>query len=467
MANTRDVSVGAPDAAGRRQVLIDGDPVGKARSPGQLRRILHRAGVPSGHPVYWRGADCTVWPRAGWRRTIALGMIAGFVATAIPLFQIGLADSGNALTYGGRIAGVTVLVAAVVEVVAVGAAVNYWYWNGRPWRYSGAVLLAGVAISLLCSISLLLLQIGEHFNKYTAVGIVLGVWSLLALTGLVRCKAWKGLRNPRRIAVGAVVSAVLASANLAYSQIYLPYVTTPLIQSGAEFKEASLPKGQSRMYVTVHLYVKNAGRVPVYILDSIYWVHGGPANIEGARTSRFELIYDGAFVAPVGRVLNPGEEIAQDEVVQVPDAEKRKFEVIKAQTEVYAIREDRVKMGPDYSRSGKGGKDLEREIDKGDPPDAKYRYRADISNSSEILNVTRDKQRITVWRTAKGEWPGIVVDVSPPGERIVFDPLYPYANEKAIDRYGLTQVRGSMVETPYAELLEKARAGEKGTGQGG
>ncbi|MFE1788235.1 MULTISPECIES: hypothetical protein [Streptomyces] len=464
MANTRDVSVGAPDGAGRRQVLIDGDVVGEARSPGQLRRILQRAGVPPDHPVYWRGADSTVWPRAGWRRTIAFVMIAGFVATAVPLFQIGLADSGNALTYGGRIAGVTVLFAAVVEVIAVGAAVNYWYWNKPPWRYSGAVVLAGVAISLLCSISLLLLQIGEHFNKYTAVGIILGTWSLAALIGLVKCRAWKGLRNPKKIAVGAVVSALLASANLAYSQIYLPYVTTPLIQSGAEFKEASLRKDQDRMYVTVHLYVRNAGRVPVYILDSIYWVHGGPANIEGVKTHRYELIYDGDFVSPVGRVLKPGEEIAQDEVVQVLNAEKKNFEVIRAQTEVYAIREDRVKMGPDYSRSGIGGRDLQMETEKGDPPSVKYRYRARISNSSEILNVTRDEQRITVWRTASPEWPGIVVDVSPPGERIAFDPLNPYANEKAIDRYGLAQVRGSTVEVPYAELLEKAGAVQKGTG---
>lgn len=56
------------------------------------------------------------------------------------------------------------------------------------------------------------------------------------------------------------------------------------------------------------------------------------------------------------------------------------------------------------------------------------------------------------------------MDVSPPGERISFDPNRPYANEKAIERYGLTQVRGTTAETPYKELLEKARSTGKAAG---
>ncbi|MCM1966376.1 hypothetical protein [Streptomyces sp. G1] len=464
MGNTPEVSVGPPDDLGLRKVLIDSAHVGDARSARDLRKILDRAGVTvdGHHDIQWLGGDCSVWPDRPVRRlTIGLLMVFGFLATACPLFRIGMSDSGDALTYGGRIAGVTVVAAALMELAAAAAAVDYW--GKRRWRYSGVVVLAGVIIALLCGICLLLLQIGERFTGYTVIGIALCIWSSVALVGLIRLRAWKGLRNPKTIAIGAIISTLLAGANLAYSQIYLPYVRTPLIESGAEFKESSLQKGSNQLHVTIHLRVKNAGQVPVYILDSKYWVHGGPANNSAdAKPGAFTLIYDGAFVTPVGSVLNPGEEVAQDVVIEIKDPEKLKYEAIRAQTEVYVIRKDRMKMPTSYERSGIGGTKLAAEAkkEKGYPADTQYRYRSQISNSSEILNVTRGRQQITVFRVDNGEWPRVVVDVSPPNDRIEFDPVNPYANEKNINRYGLSPVRGTTAETPYLELLEKARASE-------
>lgn len=455
MANTPVVTVGAPDDLGLRKVLIDGRSVGRVWSHKELRKLLRRKGVSDGHPIRWLGEGSAVWPdRAGRRRTIRFFMVVGLLATAYPLFQIGVSDSGDALTYGGRIAGVTILVVAGVELVAAGAAVDYW--GKRRWRYSGLAVLTGVVISLLSSVSLLVLQIGERFTSYTVKGILLGIWSLVALSRLVKYRAWEGLRNPKRVAIGVIVSTLLAGSNLAYSQIYLPYVTTPLIQSGAQFKESNMQKIGEPMYVTVHLYVKNAGEVPVYVLGSIYWIHGGPATPPDIRTTDYDLIYDGEFVTPVGRVLNPGEEVAQDAVVEIKDPGKRHYEAIRAQTEVYVIRKDRMILAPDYERSGVGGERLKKDAEEGDPVGARFRHRSEIENSSEILNMARGQQRLTVWRVASGVWPRIDVDVSPPGERIVFDPRNPLANADAIDRYGLTRVRGSTAQTPYPELLEKA-----------
>ncbi|MBT2468398.1 hypothetical protein J7E97_11035 [Streptomyces sp. ISL-66] len=465
MANTPEVAVGAPDDLGLRTVVIDGNRAGTARSPAELRRTLDRAGVSIGHrDIQWLGGDCGVWPDRPVRRlAIGLLMFFGFLATTYPLFQIGISDSGNALTYGGRIAGVTVLVASLVELAAAGAAIDYW--GKRRWRYSGVVVLAGVVLALLCGITLLLLQIGERFTGYTVIGIALCVWSVAALAGLIKLRAWKGLRNPKTIAIGVIISTLLAGANLAYSQIYLPYVRTPLIQSGAEFKESSMKEGGS-LLVTVRLYVKNSGQVPVYILDSKYWIHGGPANTRppDKADAAFKLIYDGAFVTPVGSVLNPGEEAAQDIVIEIKDPEKLKhtYEAIRAQTEVYVIRKDRTKMPASYERSGTGGKKLAEEAKKehGYPVGTNYRYRSEISNSSEILNVTRGRQRITVFRVNSGDWPSVVMDISPPEDRIVFDPLNPYAKDDMNDRYDLSAVRGSTMQTPYLELLEKASSTE-------
>ncbi|WP_412077241.1 hypothetical protein ACLF6K_20705 [Streptomyces xanthophaeus] len=455
MANTPVVTVGAPDDLGLRKVVIDGRSVGKVWSEKELRKLLGHEGVSCGHPIRWLGEGSKVWPDRTWRRrTIGFFMVAGLLATAYPLFQIGVSDSGDALTYGGRIAGVTMLVVAGVELVAAGAAVDYW--GKRRWRYSGVAVLAGVVISLLSSVSLLVLQIGERFTSYTVKGLALGVWAVVALSRLVKYRAWEGLRYPKTIAIGVIVSTLLAGANLAYSQIYLPYVTTPLILSGAEFKESNMQKPGAPMYVTVHLYVKNAGKVPVYVLGSIFWVHGGPATPPAVKTSDYHLIYDGEFVTPVGHVLNPGDEVAQDAVVEIKDPGKQRYEAIRAQTEVYVIRKDRMTMAADYESSGLGGERLKKAAEEGDPAGAVFRHRSAIENSSEILNMARGQQRITVWRVQSGGWPRIDVDVSPPGERIVFDPLNPLANKDAIDRYGLTRVRGSTAQTPYPELLEKA-----------
>ncbi|WKD34039.1 hypothetical protein [Streptomyces xanthophaeus] len=462
MANTPEVAVGAPEDLGLRSVSVDGRRVGKAVSLKELRRILHRAGVPPDHEIHWLGGDSTVWPDQAWvRRTICLFVVVGLLVTAYPLFRIGVSDSGDALTYGGRIAGLTILAVALVEVLAVLAAIDYW--TKRRWRYSGVVVLVGVVISLLCSAALLLLQIGERFNGYTVAGIALGVWSSVALFGLFRCGAWKGLKVPRKIAIGVVISTLLAAANLAYSQIYVPYVKIPLIQSGAEFRESNMEKGSRRVYVTVHLFVKNSGQVPVYVLGSIYWIHGVAASSKfDAKPARADLIYDGDFVTPAGRALDPGEEIAQDAVIEIDGADPHKYEAVRAQTEVYVIRKDRMKMTADYMRSFVEGEGLKKDSQPRDPANAKYRYRTGLSNSSEILNVTRGRQRITVWRVG-GKNPYIIVDVSPPDERIPFDPRNPITNkQKVVDRYGLSQVRGSTAETPYAELLEKASATEKG-----
>ncbi|MFE1556698.1 hypothetical protein ACFW6V_17165 [Streptomyces sp. NPDC058734] len=54
--------------------------------------------------------------------------------------------------------------------------------------------------------------------------------------------------------------------------------------------------------------------------------------------------------------------------------------------------------------------------------------------------------------------------VSPPGDTIVFDPDNPLYNKPVIERYGLSKVRGSMDQTPYQGLLDKARSVDEGSG---
>ncbi|MFD0357390.1 hypothetical protein ACFVHW_27165 [Streptomyces sp. NPDC127110] len=467
MPNTPEVSVGPPDLLGWRKVTINAKSAGKVRSAEEFRELLHHVGLACGHPVHWLGGDSTVWPdRTVRRRTVGVLMFTGLLATSCLLAWIGWLDCRNALTFGGRLAGYSVLAAALVQFAAALAALDYWHQRER--RYSGVLVLAGVAIVFLCSSALILLQKGEHFNAWSWIAILFLLGSVAAGIELISSRAWKGLQHPQRIAIGAIVPTLLACVNLAYAQVYVPYATAPLITSGGEFREANLVRTGGPMHLTVHVYVKNEGRVPVYILGSIYWVHGGAANsMSKEKPPADHLIYDGEFVTPAGRELNPGEEVSQDVVVEIKDPEKVDYEALRVQTEAYVIRRDRMTLGSDYEQSRatvetlkKAGKWRPKE-----PDAAQYRNESGISNSSEILNIARGPQRITVWRVVpKGDRSRIDVAVSPPGDTIVFDPLNPLYNKPIIERYGLSKVRGAMDQTPFKELLEKARSSEEGSG---
>lgn len=384
-------------------------------------------------------------------------MFIGFLLTACLLFRVGWADGGNALTFGERLAGYTVLAAALVALIAAAATLDYWH--KRKSRYSGLAVLAGVLIVFLASSSLLLLRRGERFNGWSTIGISFLAGSVVAGIHLIRSRVWKGFPNPRHIVIGAIIPTLLAGVNLAYSQIYVPYVTAPLIVTGAEFKEASMDNARAAMEVAVHVYVKNDGKIPVYVLGSIYWIHGGPANNIAKDGFAYKLIHDGEFVTPAGRELNPGEEIAQDVVVEIKDPGKVDYEVIGAQAEVYVIRKDRMTLPPEFGKSRVTVEEFKKAGKRAAavPDAASYVNESGISNSSEILNITRGRQRITAWRMP-GNWSRIDVAVSPPGDTIVFDPVRLDFSKPILDRYGFSEVRGSTDWTPFKGLLEKARS---------
>ncbi|MFI5984625.1 hypothetical protein ACIBEA_27585 [Streptomyces sp. NPDC051555] len=463
MANTPEVTVGPPDDLGWRKVTIDHKPAGKVRSPGELQRFLRHGGLEFGQPVHWIGGDSTVWPdRAVQRRTVGSLMFIGFLLTACLLIRVGWTDGGNALTFGERLAGYTVLTAGLVELIAAVATLDYWHKRRR--HYSGVAVLAGVAIVFIASSSLLLLQIGEGFSGWTTIGICFLAGSVVAGIELIRSRVWKGFPNPRSVAIGAIIPTLLAGVNLAYSQVYVPYVTTPLIVSGAEFKEASMDSARAAMEATLHVYVKNDGNIPVYVLGSIYWIRGGPANNLSKSVFSYTSIYDGEFVIPAGRELNPGEEISQDVVVEIKDPEKANYEVIGAQTEVYVIRRDRMTLPPEYGKHRVEVKEFKKEGERAAavPDDAEYVNDSRISNSSEILNITRGRQRITSWRIP-GNLARVDVAITPPGDTIVFDPQRLDFSKRILDRYGFSEVRGSTDWTPYKGLLEKARSTKGGS----
>ncbi|WP_327738127.1 hypothetical protein OG749_34440 [Streptomyces nojiriensis] len=456
------VVVEPPDGNGLRKIVIDGKPAGRVWSHHELQKILQRAGVPPDADIEWRGGNCTVWPAHSWgRRTAGTVMAVGFLATAAMCTWIGMKDSLDALTFAGRVTGFLFLFMAAVELIA--AAACFDYWRNRKKEYSGPILLLGALIEFFVG-SVLLLMYAANRDKPSItlclalwVGIVVcASWSLWVLC---RRRVWKVLRYPGRIAVGAIVSTLLVITNLTYTQIYLPSMSRPLLQGSAEIGAPSLNRDGTKMYLRVRLHLKNSGEVPVHILGSIYWIQVKVTNVP---KDKYKLLKPGELVKPPGRELSSQEEISEDVVVEIKNPGKEEYAAVTAQVEAYAFRQDRMTIDPSFEKSGKWRGKLKREGKDDDPPgplptskDYK-RYQAGISQSSELLNLTRGRERVTVWWMYRPA-PVVYIDVASPDDRRAFDLDNPSERRQAADRYGLAFVRGSMAQMPYTELLREAQ----------
>ncbi|MFB7255034.1 hypothetical protein [Streptomyces nojiriensis] len=172
------------------------------------------------------------------------------------------------------------------------------------------------------------------------------------------------------------------------------------------------------------------------------------------------MLKPGEPVKPPGRELSPQEEISEDVVVEIKKPETTGYEAISAQVQAYAFRQDR--MTVDAALKGKWRGKLKKEGKDDDPPGPPpankdyFRYQSTISQSSELLNLTRGRERVTVWWLYRRR-PVVYVDVRSPGDRTPFNFVTPHEQRRAVDRYGLALVRGSMAQMPYTELLKQAQ----------
>ncbi|MFD7624991.1 hypothetical protein ACFV7Q_02895 [Streptomyces sp. NPDC059851] len=457
MENKPAVVVWPPDDIGLRKVVIDGKTEGSVRGPNELQKVLNSAGVGPKFHIEWRGGDSTVWPALNSGRRIAI-MSAGFLLTVAVCGWIGFHDTFDALSFSGRVTGFIFLVMAFVELIAFAAVFDYW--RKREVRASGPALLIGAAVELLVGLVLLWMHFkhrGWTFTPYFPIWTAIMACSVYSLIVMIRRRVWRTLRYPGRIAIGAIGSTLIVITNLAYTQVYLPSVSRPLVQATAELGKPSFDRNE--MYLRVRLRVKNSGQVPVHLIGSIFWIH---AKLASDPKDKYKLLKPGELIRPPGRELGPDEEISEDVVVEIKDPNALTYEAVTAQVEAWVIRQDRMKIADGYERSGAWRGKLVKEGKDDDPmapPPIEreyFRYQADISNSSELLNVTRGRERVTVWWLYRPK-PAVYVDVSRPGDRKPFNLVAPSRQRQANDRYGLTLVRGSMAQTPFAQLLKEAQ----------
>ncbi|MGW0845914.1 hypothetical protein ACWD26_38420 [Streptomyces sp. NPDC002787] len=425
------IVVHPPDDRGLREITVRNKSVGRAWSLRDLRKILRRAGFPHNVDledqarIRWIGGNSQLWPHLRWqRRAIGTAMVIGLAATGGILGKIGTIDAFRALTYGGRVAGVSFIAGALVEILAALAVFDYW--RRRQIRYSGAAILVGVIIAVFANLLLLFVHIyGGEYTHYLWLWPTLLAWSLWALWILHRQSVWKVIPHPRSIGAGVAASAVLATANFTYSQVYLPYASKGAFPLSIVFGKPTLDQEANVLHLPARIRYKNAGKVRLYVLGGMWRIYGlatdfsesaremkdwkrdvnPPYELDFRRNSTeadWDLVDSGGFSAP-GDWLEPGDDFKHERLVEIPV--NSKFDIIHADLELVVVRGDRGTLDRSFASSSKVSWDLETFKHQEDAPqwvaepgDEYIRYQSPIFHSNEILNVTRKPRYVTVWR---------------------------------------------------------------------
>ncbi|MFB7608616.1 hypothetical protein [Streptomyces gardneri] len=411
-------------------------------------------------------------------------LLAGLLATALEFLFLGAEDVSDALTFAGRMTGVVFLAAMVLEVVALFAAVALLGDDGT--QHSTALLAAGILVSLILNLVLLTIQLtGGGYTPYVWVWALLALWASWALwegRGM-----WGGVPRPRSFAAGVAVTAMLAIGNFGYTQVYQPHHSSALLTTSVEF--ASAMREGDKVVVTVRVRTKNAGKVGVYVLGSLYQISGRRAQfVETARTKRdlfddwghrqrdllrhtevpengYQLLAQGQYTGRSGLVvvLEPNSEVVTERVVHFPYGAR--YDVLGITANIVYLRRDRAKLTDDYGTSGRRLWLSDTNHQFGDPPpswvagpsEITYRFRSRIKHSNALLEHTRPPHYATLWWVGREPLsespfgPELTAVIGPEG----MEGAAPTASEKRrmLDSYGLSNAPSGYVQRPLAELL--------------
>lgn len=493
------VVVHPPDDRGLREVSIRGERVGKVWSLRELRRLLRKLGFPENvnvedrTQICWEGGNSSHWPDRPWiRRTTAFLVTIGFLAVVCLLLKIGAADTLGALTYAGRVEGSSFLVASLLVGTAVVSVFDYW--RKRQLRYSGAVILVGVSIALSVDILLLSVQIyGGEYTHYLGLWLALLFWALWVLRKLEPQNILKEISHPKGLTIGAAASAVFVAANLAYTQIYLPYASPVMARVTAKLGTPQLDQKHTVLYLPVELHYQNSGKVSFVILGSQYSVYGRTANFSekpngmkewksditrepmsdlyrNTEVQGRDLIGSGEFFR-VGNWLDPGDEYVETKIVALPVGAG--YDTIEVTAAATAMRADRGSLSDDYStpqyswditsRDGRHLYDAPSWVAY--PGDEYISHHARIYYGNEILNMTRKPRYVTYWRVIPKEFVGInpEADNTGPYNELTIVTANQEAREpsnsdydKLYNRYGLLDTYSPWMRESLTGLIKAA-----------
>ncbi|MEV0186496.1 hypothetical protein AB0I54_45970 [Streptomyces sp. NPDC050625] len=351
-------------------------------------------------------------------------MVLGLLVSAVVLFRVGLSDALRALTFGGRVMGAVFLASAVVELVAAGAVLDFW--GRRVTRYAGQAVLLGVSIVTVTSLVLLVLQWeGGYLAGWFWLWTGLVAWAVWAVWVVAREKVWQGVPHPRSFATGVALSALIGSASVTYSAMYVPYVAPPKVPFMVSFGKPVLNPDRKRLYVPARVTFRNEGSVSIFVIGTLWSAQLWPSAFRAQGTERKEWrqeLGDGwdtnrqeefnaaprllaaGQISNAGSRLDPGDDFSKDAVVEVPlEAGQGRVELLAS---VSFIRADRCKLANSYADSieRSWNADSPKQEHVRDAPawlaeqgDDYFRYRSRIYRSSEVMRMTQAPDWAAMW----------------------------------------------------------------------
>ncbi|MGA5038301.1 hypothetical protein ACPCA8_14730 [Streptomyces capoamus] len=328
-------------------------------------------------------------------------------------------DTFDALTFAGRLLGILVMTAGLVEVAAAMAA--FEFWGQRRLRHAGVTVLIGISIVAVADIVFLVLQIqNRYLNPLLLLWGSLALWTVWAMRALTRQNIWATIPHPKGVALGVVVSAAIGATSIAYSQVYLPYSTPVRPDLSVSFGQPNLSTDGTYIRLPAHLEIRNESSVGVYVIGSLWTVAGEPDTFNPRGTemneymdglsqgslgvyghNRFGLVQllstAGVVVAP--EEIPPGGKVMRDQLVDVPL--KTGLSNIRVFAQLEVLRGDRYRPGRAHTEtswdphSHRHIKDAPAWAAR--PGDEFIHHYFKIYRSSEILNLTHATDYASEW----------------------------------------------------------------------
>lgn len=348
----------------------------------------------------------------------------------------------SAPTFAGKLTGALLFAATLVLVAGMFTTVRLLARRGSPAGITVTLLATGTALGFNLMMAITQITVGD-LNHWMAYWITLATLLAWALYDLVRALGPFGT-YPRKLALGVGISSVLAIANFAYSQIYLPYARQPSIAMQPLFGTAETTSDKTELMVPFSVTLTTKA-VPIYILGATYDVIGRKATIsertrpgdelhrdlENRNDTAARLAVDGEEFVQGGVLFEPGSEYIPDEVHTVSMVVRlpadTAYDSLRLITNVAFLRADRASIDSDEVESS-------RRVDhRGDQKFVAYRGR--LSEGNALNRATRNP----IW--FYHEW---AVDQRPDGRRsesstyLTWDGTPEDVNEtKVYRRYGM------------------------------
>ncbi|WP_307873847.1 MULTISPECIES: hypothetical protein [unclassified Frankia] len=333
--------------------------------------------------------------------------------TSFYLAWFGVENVADSLAYLGCFTGVLMVVTAAVIILGALGTLDHWY--SHRFEIAGLLALGGSVTAVVANTMLLVATVRESIESWP----YFATWCLLVFASSWSCYVVYHtsvvIPSPKKVAVAASATAVIAMANFGYTQLYQPYHEEPKPILEAKFGSPTLSADRKMFSVPITLTFEARGNVGVYLVGDQFVVYGRRVTIRSSGGSAPDWRHDSADgqnelsrwteirtePIEIGRWDNfgswedPGVSRSTTRLVQLPV--DIPYDQLGIRAEAVSVRRDRLSLDPMFATGaqyswrdfrhqgcGSGGADC-------------VRYRGRISENNSVDRHTRAPRYLTLW----------------------------------------------------------------------